>query len=113
MPRKKHLEQFLWLADSQLSKGAFCLPCVLFGAGGVGGRRDGHGQAPGALITRPLQQFQKLTGKDGALSKHEKLNYHKEAVVMKDNFNKTVIKARHDDILSQLDKAHQKKSPSQ
>ena len=26
---------------------------------------------------------------------------------MKDNFHKTVIEARHDDILSQLDKAHQ------
>ena len=105
--RKKHLEQFPWLVVSQLSKGAFCLPCVLFGAGGVGGRSDGHGQPPGALVTRPLQQFKKLTGKDGALSKHEKLNYHKEAVVMKDNFHKTVIEARHDDILSQLDKAHQ------
>ena len=28
---------------------------------------------------------------------------------MKDNFHKTVIEARHDDILSQLDKAHQEK----
>ena len=107
--RKKHLEQFPWLAVSQLSKGAFCLPCVLFGAGGVGGRSDGHGQPLGALVTCPLQQFKKLTGKDGALSKHEKLNYHKEAVVMKDNFDKTVIEARHDDILSQLDNAHQEK----
>ena len=105
--RKKHVKQFPWLAVSQLSKGAFCLSCVLFGAGGVGGRSDGHGQPPEALVTRPLQQFKKLTGKDGALSKHEKLNYHKEAVVMKDNFHKTVIEARHDDILSQLDKAHQ------
>ena len=105
--RKNHLEQFPWLAVSQLSKGAFCLPCVLFGAGGVGRRSDGHGQPAGALFTRPLQQFKKLTGKDGALSKHENLNYHKEAVVTKDNFHKTVIKARHDDILSQLDKAHQ------
>ena len=109
MLRKEHFEQFPWLAVSQLSKGAFCLPCVLFGAGGVGGRSDGHGQLPGALVTRPLQQFKKLTGKDGALSKHEKLNCHKEAVVMKDNFYKTVIEARHDDILSQLDKAHQEK----
>ena len=53
--RKKHVKQFPWLAVSQLSKGAFCLSCVLFGAGGVGGRSDGHGQPPGALITRPLQ----------------------------------------------------------
>ena len=105
--RKKHLEQFPWLVVSQLSKRAFCFPCVFFGAGGVGGRSDGHGQPPGALVTRPLQQFKKMTGKDGALSKHEKLIYHKEAVVMKDNFHKTVIEARHDDILSQLDKAHQ------
>ena len=105
--RKKHLEQFPSLAVSQLSKGGFCLLCVLFGADGVVGRSDGHGQPPGALVTRPLQQFKQLTGKDGALSKHEKLNYHKEAVVMKDNFHKTVIEARHDDILSQLDKAQQ------
>ena len=76
--RKKHLEQFPWLAVSQLSRGAFCLPCVLFDAGGVGGRSDGHGQAPGALVTRPPQQFKKLTGKDGALSKHEKLNTTKK-----------------------------------
>ena len=107
--RKKHLEQFPWLAVNQLSKRAFCLPCVLFGVGGVGGRSDGCGQPPGALVTRPLQQFKKLTEKDGALSKHEKLNYHNEAVVMKNNFHKTVIQARHDDILSQLDKAHQEK----
>ena len=105
--RKKHLEQFPWLAVNQLSKGAFCLPCVLFGVSGVGGRSDGHGQPSGALVTRPLQQFKKLTGKDSILSKHEKLNYHKEAVVMKDNFHKTAIEARHDDILSQLNKAHQ------
>ena len=65
--RKKHLEQFPWLAVGQLSKGGFCLPCVLFGAGGVGGRSDGYGQPPGALVTRPLQQFKKLTEKDGAL----------------------------------------------
>ena len=95
------------MAVSQLSKGAFCLPCVLFGTGGVGGRSDGHGQPSGALVTCSLQQFKKLTGKDEALSKHEKLNYHKEAVVMKDNFHKTVIEARHNDILSQLDKAYQ------
>ena len=107
MLRKKHLEQFPWLAVSQLSKGAFCLPCVLFDAGGVGGRSDRHGQAPGALVTRPLQQFKKLTGNDEALSKHENLNYHKEAEVMEDIFNTTVIEARHDDVLSQLDKAHQ------
>ena len=68
--RRKHLEQFPWLAVSQLSKGAFCLPCVLFEADGVGGRSDRHGQAPGALVTRPLQQFKKLTGNDGDLSKH-------------------------------------------
>ena len=107
MLRRKHLEQFSWFAVSQLSKGAFCLPCVLFGVGGVGGRSDGHGHASVALVTRPLKQFKKLTGKNEALSKHEKLNYHKEAVVMKDNFNKTVIEATHDDILFQLDKAHQ------
>ena len=98
------------MAVSQLSKGAFCLPCVLLGAGGVGGRSDGHGQPPGDLVTCPLQQFKKVTGKDGALSKHGKLNYHKEAMVMKDNFHKTVIEERHDDIFSQLDKAHQKEA---
>ena len=65
MLRKKHLEQFPWLTVNQLSKEAFCLSCVLFGASGVGGRSDGHGQPPGALVTRPLQQFKKLTGKDG------------------------------------------------
>ena len=52
--RKKHLEQFPWLAVSQLSKEAFHLPYVLFGACGVGGRSDGHGQLPGALVTHPL-----------------------------------------------------------
>ena len=44
--RKKHLEQFPWMAVSQRSEGAFSFPCVLFGAGGVGGRSDGHGQPP-------------------------------------------------------------------
>ena len=62
--------QFYWLAVNNANKGAFCIPCVLFGGTGVGGRNFGQGQSPGALVTRPLQQFKKLTRKDGILSNH-------------------------------------------
>ena len=77
-----------------------------FGSRDVGRRSDGKGQAPGALVTRPLQQFKKLTGKDGVLSNHERNTYHKHATAAKDDFQKTIVDKRDSDILSQLDRAH-------
>ena len=41
-----------------------------------GGRSDGHGQLPGKLLTAPLDHFDDLTGKDGALNCHELTKYH-------------------------------------
>ena len=50
---KNHLIKFPWLAVSKVNKGAFCIPCVLFGGIGVGGRSFGQDQSPGALVARP------------------------------------------------------------
>ena len=60
---KNHLMKLSFLAVSKAKKEAFCISCVLFGGIGVGGCSFGHGQFPGALVARALQQFKKLTGK--------------------------------------------------
>jgi len=77
LPRHLDTCMFSWLAVSRVpgKEGAYCIPCVLSTcATGVGGRSEGHGQFPGKLVTAPLDRFDDLTGKDGALSRHELTN---------------------------------------
>ena len=85
-----HMKNFPWLAVSQVPGqiGAFCVPCVLFSKSGVGGRSCGFGQLPGKLVTKPLDRFDDLTGKNGALSCHQNKEYHKRSVVDMINFKK-------------------------
>ena len=75
-------------------------------ATGVGGRSDGRGQLPGKLVTAPLDRFDDLTGKDGALNRHALTKYHQISVLSLEDFNKVVIERDQLDIQSCLDKAH-------
>ena len=63
-----HLIKFPWLAISTRveSKGAFCKACVLFLK-----EKQVGGNKAGALVSKPLTKFKKLTGKDGALIRHQ------------------------------------------
>lgn len=54
------------------------------------------------LVTKPLTQYSKLTGKDGSLSQHESHNYHKIAVTSAIEFLAT-IKNPEKDIRNRLD----------
>ena len=75
---------------------------------GVGGRSDDHGQTLdiGYTTINSIKK-KKLTGKNGGLSGHEKLKYHKNSNSAMINFEKTVIERRELDIMSQLHLAHQ------
>ena len=108
----RHLDAFPWLAISNVQgkKGAFCISCVLFTASetGVGGRAEGHGQLPGKLVSKPLDRFDDLTGKNGVLTRHQITNYHQRSVIALDAFKKVLIDRSQLDICSHLDKEHQK-----
>ena len=43
-----------------------------------------------SLVTEPLQNFRKLTGKDGSLSRHDTNDYHKAAVCAAEDFCKAM-----------------------
>ena len=74
----EHLEKYEWLAISVHNehKGAWCAFCVLFSVSDEAGGRRGTGEKLGRLVTSPLTDFSKLTGKDGVLDCHEKNDYH-------------------------------------
>lgn len=57
--------------------GLLCLPCVLFAPDKVG---RGQSQVTGRLVTKPLTDFSKLTGKDSYLTTHLERYYHEDAV---------------------------------
>lgn len=73
-----HLSTFSWLAISNHPEhwGAWCVSCVLFATGEAGGRSGATNQRLGNLVARPLRDFSNLTGTDGALSKHNRNEYH-------------------------------------
>jgi len=57
--------------------GLLCLPCVLFAPDKVG---RGLCQSAGRLVSQPLVDFSKLTGKDSYLTTHLTRSYHEDAV---------------------------------
>lgn len=67
------LEKYPWLAISMHSKykGAWCSYCVLFDTS-----LEAGGQKLGKLVSSPLTDYSKLTGKNGLLSNHELKHYH-------------------------------------
>ena len=94
-----HLQQHLFLSYSPSQQGLFCHPCVLFGpTTGEAGR--GH-QKLNALVSKPLNKYHRLFGKDGYVTNHEATDYHKSAIIQAAEFRhrmKTGV-----DILKELD----------
>jgi hypothetical protein len=108
----KHLDEFPWLAVSRVAgkEGVFCVPCVLFASAtvGVGGRSEGRGQLPGKLVTKPLDKFDNLTGKDGDLVRHQATDYHKHSFTAMEEFKKVIMQRIQPDIATQLSECHRK-----
>uniref|UniRef100_A0A6P7GB57 Uncharacterized protein LOC114339905 n=1 Tax=Diabrotica virgifera virgifera TaxID=50390 RepID=A0A6P7GB57_DIAVI len=77
-----HFKSFNWLVYSKSNGGLLCKYCVLFArTGGM------HKNIPlKSLVTIPIKKFSKLFGKDGDLLSHAANKYHKDAVLIGDNF---------------------------
>lgn len=106
-----HFTTFPWLSVSKVAgkEGAYCKACVVFGlSSGVGGRSHGGGQQPGKLVTKPLDRFDHLTGKEGALTKHNATKYHQENMIAMEQFRDVFVTRTKDDIHSSLDTAHKR-----
>ena len=75
------LIHFNWLVYSPSVKGGYCKYCVLLFA-----EDNSTRTTPGVLVATPFTNFQKATGKDGILTSHEKLQYHKDAMMAGSEF---------------------------
>ena len=75
------LVYFKWLVYSPPAKGGYYKYCVLFFANDNSTRTK-----PGVLVATPFTNFRKATGKDGILTSHEKLQYHKDAMMAGSKF---------------------------
>ena len=104
-----HLIKFPWLAISTRveSKGAFCKACVLFLK-----EKQVGGNKAGALVSKPLTKFKKLTGKDGALIRHQQNSYHLECVEALDNFEE-IVKDSSKDIRNLVSQQHKEETERQ
>lgn len=65
---------------SRKENGGFCLPCLIFASGY-------RGSDPGVLVSRPLTTFAKALE---LLRKHDEKHYHKNAVIMSEEFQKVM-----------------------
>lgn len=71
------MKKFKWLVFSEKKKGLFCISCALFMSDfKVGGQKT---VVPQKFVIHPLQNYSKLTGKDGDLIKHQTHLYHIQA----------------------------------
>jgi hypothetical protein len=80
----EHLARYPWLAVSRHPdhEGLWCSVCVLMRTNESGGgwsalSGGGGGQKMGKLVLKPLKDYSKLTGKDGALTNHAEAQFHK------------------------------------
>ena len=62
-----------------MKAGLFCVPCVLF-AKPVGDNKLGK------FVTAPCQQYGKVLGADGLITKHKTKNYHNENILNAEHF---------------------------
>lgn len=92
----QHLEEFEWLVLSDVLKGYFCKYCSLFVNHAKGGRHENV--QLNALVKSPVIKFDELKGKDGVLVKHNRHNYHINAIMtardflqVKNNYELSVI----------------------
>jgi hypothetical protein len=78
--RLDHLEENKpWLVYSLSKAGLFCVPCVLFA-------REGGVAQLGHFVLSPCQQYSKLLGGDGLISRHKTNKYHKDSIVAAERF---------------------------
>jgi hypothetical protein len=70
-------------AYSTEKRGIFCKPCVLFSPESVRGVKLGR------LVKSPLQDFSRLTGKDGYLTSHLLNSFHEDCVAKATAFSET------------------------
>lgn len=78
----KHFESFHWLTFSISLNGLFCKYCSLFAKfGGIN-----KSTSLSKFVKVPLNKYSKLLGKDGDLVVHNQHQYHKEAVLLANNF---------------------------
>lgn len=82
--QRSHLEKFHWLALSHKDQGLYCKYCFLF-VSGLGGSYQTN-TLLGRLVKAPLQAFDDLLGKNGALLKHQQNHYHQKSVEVGKNF---------------------------
>ena len=69
-----------WLVLSTDKKGYFCLPCALIFNGQNNSRNKFPGSKFGILVSKPLVNFNSLTGHNGLLDTHPSSSYHCFAV---------------------------------
>ena len=88
-------KRFSCFEYSQLLGGILCRHCVLFG----GPSRTAGGVPLGRLVTQPLTNYSRLTGREGYLTKHLKKDFQDQAKQAADAF----LKRGEKDILTQID----------
>ena len=84
-----HLDRFKWLSYSAVKQGYYCKHCALFAMSSVGSNKCN--QKPGKLVSEPLKNFHKLTGRDGYSTPHELTSYHKSSLECSQNFLRVSI----------------------
>ncbi|CAH1106969.1 unnamed protein product [Psylliodes chrysocephalus] len=89
------IDRWPWLAYSKISDGVFCKICLLFSREWAG---KGSHQTLGIFVNVPFKKWKKATEK---FENHAKTNYHKECVILADNYMK-VTSGQVFDVVSQL-----------
>lgn len=85
--QRSHLEKFHWLVLSHKDQGLYCVYCALFASSSEGGYQKNTSLK--RLVREPLKKFDDLLGETGALSVHERNQYHRWAVEAGKSFLKT------------------------
>ena len=78
---ENHFRTYSWLVCSVSHQGLYCKYCAIFFTSlvncGVGKNRQKHGK----LVVESLYSFNRLTGSDGYLYEHDRLEYHKSMTI--------------------------------
>ena len=78
---ENHFRSYSWLVYSKNCKGLFCKYCAIFSTSLVNSGVGKNRQKPRKLVIEPLCTFNKLTGSDGYLYEHDRLEYHKSIII--------------------------------
>ena len=78
---KNHFRIYSWLVYSESRKDLYCKCCTTFSTSLVNCGVRKNRQKPGKLIIEPHFSFNELTGSDGYLYEHDRLEYHKSMTI--------------------------------